>query len=83
MEPLEAVISTRSSGSYKGSSFVNSGRKPAERCVCCKHSIVGTILSAFKSRLVWSKTPEMPQKLRRFVVAHLLERKELMNALLS
>jgi hypothetical protein len=52
MEPLEAVISTRSSGSYKGSSFVNSERKPAERCACCKHSIVGTILLAFKSRLV-------------------------------
>jgi hypothetical protein len=44
MKPLEAVSSIRSSGSYKGSSFVNSEEKPAERCVCCKHSIVGTIL---------------------------------------
>jgi hypothetical protein len=52
MEPLEAVISTRSSGSYKGSFFMNSEEKPAERCVCCKHSVVGTILSAFKSRLI-------------------------------
>jgi hypothetical protein len=59
IEPLEAVISTRSSGSYKGSSFVNPKRKPAERCACCKHGIVGTILLAFKSRLVcifWTST---------------------------
>jgi hypothetical protein len=33
MEPLEAVISIRSSDSYIGSSFVNKEKKPAERSV--------------------------------------------------
>jgi hypothetical protein len=53
VEPLEAVISIQSSGSYNGNPCVNSSRDSWEVVCVASSSIVGTIsLQFFKSRLV-------------------------------